>query len=252
MLNTFVALDLEATGLNEKNDRIIEVGAVRFQNGAVCAEYHSLIQPQRMLEERIIELTGIRNEDLQNAPLFSEIAEQLREFLGNDPLVGHRIRGDVAMLKRAFAMQKILFSVAAIDTLTWSRKLLPTLESRQLGALCAHYRIPIKAHRALEDARANGYLYLKMCEEFPQMDQAEATCVLVNIKRDTPATGAQREQIQRLSKQMTEKGLIDEERRFVCPDGQIRVLPGSAECKALTRSEASRLVEYLFQVLRTK
>lgn len=251
MLEEFVALDLEATGLNEKRDRIIEVGAVRFRGGLESEAYHTLINPQRELEERIIQLTGIRNEELLSAPVFAEIASGLREFLGDTPLVGHRIRGDVAMLKRAFAMEKLVFDAYAVDTLIWSRKCLPELESRQLGALCTHYEIPIKPHRAVEDARANGLLYLKLCEEFAEIREAQAAHVIVNVKRDTPATPAQREQIVRLTERLRAAGHLTADGKLPREGGEEWTIPGPKECKGLTRSEASRAVEYLMQAIRS-
>ena len=59
MINSYIALDLETTGLNPKQDKIIEIGAVRVENGQETGRFHTMLNPHRELEERITELTGI-------------------------------------------------------------------------------------------------------------------------------------------------------------------------------------------------
>ena len=64
MYDTYVSIDLETTGLNPKRDRIIEIGAIRVEQGQIAEEFSTFVDPGRKLEERITELTGIRDEDL--------------------------------------------------------------------------------------------------------------------------------------------------------------------------------------------
>ena len=68
MYDTYVSIDLETTGLNPKRDRIIEIGAIRVEQGQIVEEFSTFVDPGRKLEERITELTGIRDEDLADAP----------------------------------------------------------------------------------------------------------------------------------------------------------------------------------------
>ena len=68
MYDTYVSIDLETTGLNPKRDRIIEIGAIRVEQGQIAEEFSTFVDPGRKLEERITELTGIRDEDLADAP----------------------------------------------------------------------------------------------------------------------------------------------------------------------------------------
>ena len=154
MINTFVCIDLETTGLQPKTDKIIEIGAIRVDEGVITGEWESLVNPERKLEERIVELTGIQDEQLAAAKKISELFPDLLAFLGERPLLGHSVNFDFAFLKRAAAKEKLTFERQGIDTLKIARKYLKELESRSLGALCRHYEIPHKAHRALDDARA--------------------------------------------------------------------------------------------------
>ena len=146
MYDTYVSIDLETTGLNPKRDRIIEIGAIRVEQGQIAEEFSTFVDPGRKLEERITELTGIRDEDLADAPQLDEVFPQLLEFMGELPLLGHRILFDYSFLKKAAVDRKITFERSAVDTLQVARKYLPELPHRNLGYLCQYYEIP---HHAL-------------------------------------------------------------------------------------------------------
>ena len=94
MYDTYVSIDLETTGLNPKRDRIIEIGAIRVEQGQIVEEFSTFVDPGRKLEERITELTGIRDEDLADAPQLDEVFPKLLEFMGELPLLGHSILFD--------------------------------------------------------------------------------------------------------------------------------------------------------------
>ena len=133
MYDTYVSIDLETTGLNPKRDRIIEIGAIRVEQGQIAEEFSTFVDPGRKLEERITELTGIRDEDLADAPQLDEVFPQLLEFMGELPLLGHRILFDYSFLKKAAVDRKITFERSAVDTLQVARKYLPELPHRNLG-----------------------------------------------------------------------------------------------------------------------
>ena len=101
MTDTYVAIDLETTGLDPKKEKIIEIGAVKVVDGQVAEEFSTLVDPRRLLEERISELTGITDAELSGAPYIDEIIGLAAEFIGDLPLLGHRILFDYSFLKRA-------------------------------------------------------------------------------------------------------------------------------------------------------
>ena len=107
MYDTYVSIDLETTGLNPKRDRIIEIGAIRVEQGQIVEEFSTFVDPGRKLEERITELTGIRDEDLADAPQLDEVFPKLLEFMGELPLLGHSILFDYSFLKKAAVDRKI-------------------------------------------------------------------------------------------------------------------------------------------------
>lgn len=198
---SYVSIDLETTGLNPKTDKIMEIGAVKRIDGVCAGTFSAFVNPGKRLEPHIAELTGIREEDLQQAPYIEEVLPGLLAFLEELPLLGHRVLFDYSFLKKAAVNQKFTFEKQGIDTLQLSRKYLADLESRRLDYLCGYYRIPHKAHRALEDARAADLLYRKLAEQFFSEEEslfrpAQLTC---KVKKDRPATERQKERLYRLA-----------------------------------------------------
>src|SRR3990172_9472072 len=95
----FVGFDIEATDLSPDHGGIIELGAVRYQNGKEVAEFKQLIDPGHPIPPIITSITGIRDQDVTGKPRFEDVREKLREFLGDDPIIGHNIAFDVGFLK---------------------------------------------------------------------------------------------------------------------------------------------------------
>ena len=115
MILDFTAIDTETTGLNPKSDRMIEVGAVKVRNGNITERFETLINPGRKLEERIINLTGITQESLKNAPAIEEVLPDLLAFIGDDVLLGHKILFDFSFIKRAAVNHHLTFEKRGMD-----------------------------------------------------------------------------------------------------------------------------------------
>lgn len=225
MITTYISIDLETTGLNPKQDKIIEIGAVKVVNGEIADSFSRLINPGRKLEERITKLTGIRDEDLEGKPDITEVFPELVTFLGDLPLLGHSILFDYSFLKKAAVNQKLTFEKQAIDTLKIARKFLMELEHRSLDYLCDYYHIPHHAHRALADAEATHLLYGKLTELFGAQGEELffPKQLHFQVKRDTPATKPQKERLYRLLEQHN--------------------ITIETDVEKLTRSEASRFTD---------
>ena len=99
MDRTFVAIDVETTGLEAGVDEIIEVAAVKFRGDEVLETFSQLVKPRHSLPLKITRLTGISAESLAGAPRFSEVAPDLVRFVKSYPLVGHSIGFDIRMLQ---------------------------------------------------------------------------------------------------------------------------------------------------------
>jgi len=148
---TYVALDLETTGLDADRDAIIEVGAVKFRDDDVLETFSTFVNPGRRIPLAITDLTGIRDDDVANAPSVHDVISRLVRFVGKWPIVGHSIPFDMAFLHR----QSQLFDNELLDTFELASVLLPHAERYSLVALAHLLEIDMgRAHRALDDAQA--------------------------------------------------------------------------------------------------
>lgn len=161
MRDTFVALDLETTGLNPDFDTIIEVGAARFENGELLDTFGTLINPGRSIPERVTAITGISSDDVAGAPRIEAVLSDLRRFVGSHPVVGHRVEFDLSFLSE----YGIGTHNAAVDTYDLAAVMLPTAPRYNLNSLTSQLGLELEhAHRALDDAIAAGRLYWVLWE----------------------------------------------------------------------------------------
>lgn len=228
MVETYVALDLETTGLNAKNDKIIEIGAAKIYKGEIIDTYATFVNPGRILSETVKRLTGIRQEQVNSAPELKQVIPTLLGFIGDLPLLGHSILFDYSFVKRAAVNQSLSFEKEGIDTLKIARRYLADLESRNLGYLCRHYGISHSAHRALEDAIAAHQLYQRLCVQFYKKETSEraefkASPLIYCVKKEGVVTNHQKEKLY----QLVEKHKLVIE----------------FEIEKLTRNEASRYTD---------
>lgn len=203
MTDSYIALDLETTGLNPASDRILEIGAVKIRGGKITETYETLVNPGMKISSRIEELTGITNEMAAGGRETSAAVKELAEFCEELPLLGHNILFDYSFVKRNTVNQNLNFEKEGIDTLKIARTLLPDLESRSLEALCRHYEIAQeKAHRASYDAMAAMKLYETLRREFPDSpEELFAPRPLVcKFKKQGPITPAQKSYLNDLVK----------------------------------------------------
>lgn len=225
-----VVLDLETTGLNPRTDKIIEIGALLVEDGAVKDTFSTLVSPGRRLLPQTTEITGITDVMLEHAPVFSEIAEKLLAFLGEYVLLGHSIISDYAFLKKALVNEQpkgFTFERNGLDTLKIARRFLPAEQKKALPALTAYFQIPHEPHRALADAQATFLLYEKLWELYEAEEPSAFAPFPLHyqIKREVPVMPKQIEQIRRL---LEERGI-----------------PCDRDLSQLTKNEASRLADQI-------
>lgn len=216
MIDSFICLDLETTGLNPKTDKIIEIGAIRIENGIETGVFETFVNPGRLLEERIVELTGITDDDLKDAPQIAEILPEFIEFTKGLPLLGHSVLFDFSFIKKAAVNQKLTFEREGVDTLKIARKYLTELPHRSLGYLCEHYGIEHHAHRALQDVRATIRLHEILWNTYGAIEnETDMTGTSENkknslftpakliyqAKKDSPITKNQKERLYKLINQ---------------------------------------------------
>ncbi|MDQ0245719.1 DNA polymerase-3 subunit alpha (Gram-positive type) [Bacillus fengqiuensis] len=164
---TYVVFDVETTGLSAVYDTIIELAAVKVKEGEIIDRFESFANPHRPLSATIIELTGITDDMVQDAPEVEEVLRKFHEWIGNDVLVAHNASFDMGFLNTGF--QKIGLGRASnpvIDTLELARFLYPEMKNHRLNTLAKKLDVELtQHHRAIYDAEATGYILVKMLKD---------------------------------------------------------------------------------------
>ena len=162
----FVVFDLETTGLNPVNNEIIEIGAVKLKDGKVIDEFSSMVKPERNIPAKITEITGIDDSMVKDAEPFEKVFRKFIDFIGGAPLVAHNMDFDYSFIREPLNKFMRSDEVTLIDTLTLARAVKPKLKNHKLATLVDHYNIELdNHHRALDDAKATGYLLLELLSE---------------------------------------------------------------------------------------
>lgn len=164
---TFVALDTETTGLNCLTERIIEIGAVKFNSSGIIDYFQTLINPQKTIPYTVFQITGINDQMVEKSPDFSQIAPDLLNFLQDSILIGHNIQFDLRFLKvelERIHKKELLNPV--VDTLQFARWAFPENEKYRQTYLAEQLGINVKeAHRAGDDAKVCGDIFLHLIKE---------------------------------------------------------------------------------------
>lgn len=226
MIKTYVAFDLETTGLNVESDNIIEIGAIKVIDGKVKDRFMEFLKPDNPISSMITNITGITNEMVAYARRTEDIISDFMKFCEDYVLVGHNIMFDYKFTKKYANQYGHPFEKKGIDTLKIARKVHKDLESKSLEALCEHYHVVnASAHRAYHDALATAKIYQSMGHYFEQ-DYArlfEPEQLQYKPKKVQPITKKQTEYLQAL---LTCHGIRAEK-----------------DIETLTRSEASKMID---------
>lgn len=203
MINSYVAVDLETTGIGARVEKIMEIGMVKVVDGQVTDTYHTMVNPHREIPERIVQLTGITDEMVKDAPGIGEVLPEVIRFCDGFPLLGHQILFDYGFLAQTAANQKMKFEKEGIDTLKICRYLMPGAEKKNLGAACHYFGIdPDTTHRALSDAMSAHLLYGALMKQFGagRSDLFVSQKLNYKVKKERTATKRQKQHLQDLLK----------------------------------------------------
>lgn len=157
----FVSFDLETTGFISGVDRIVEIGAVRFNNGKADAVFSTLVDPEREIPEAASRVNGITNDMLVGKPTIDKLLNSFAEFCGEDIIVAHNAPFDFQFLAADITKYESQAPKGVVlDTCVMARKVFPGLPNYKLGTLVQHLDIPTtQFHRAEEDASYCGQLF---------------------------------------------------------------------------------------------
>ena len=159
----WVVLDVETTGLSPETDRVIEVAACRYDQGQLVDSFSSLVNPGKKLPAEITKLTGITNADLKTAPAFSEIAQKLKDFIGDLPMVAHNARFDAQFVRYECSRAGVPANIHYIDTQKLAKWCFYGMQDYKLSTLINELGLLDHAqeHRALSDVEATENLYMR-------------------------------------------------------------------------------------------
>lgn len=177
-----VALDIESTGFDTRIDQVIEIAAVKFDGDKVIDTFETFINPQIPIPKIITHITGIKDEDVANAPSLESIKEKLETFIGEAPIVGHNIDFDVNFLRaKGVSIMSPLY-----DTLQLSMILLPGLASYSLDTLGRVLKLEHeKKHRAMGDTVACFKLFTILESKISNINENTLEKIRSILKRST-------------------------------------------------------------------
>src|SRR5665811_359510 len=164
LLPSFVAIDVETTGLKPSTQRMIEIALIRYRQGEETDRYNRLLNPGRRIPAYITKLTGIRDDDVEDAAQFSELATEIVEFIGDEVLVGHNVGFDIRFLNAELQRARHATVInESIDTLSLATRVLPGLRRPGLDRVAKAVGLsPRKIHRAGVDAEITAQVALRL------------------------------------------------------------------------------------------
>jgi DNA polymerase-3 subunit epsilon len=163
-----VFVDIETNGLNHIRGRVIEVAAIRVEDGQVTATFQSLVDPETELPHYITTLTGITTDQVKKAPTFDQIADDLQLVLQDAVFVAHNVRFDYSFLKQEFTRVSMKFQPKQLCTVKLSRALYPHEKGHKLADLISRHSFSFSnRHRAYDDAAVLWQFISHVRKNFP-------------------------------------------------------------------------------------
>ncbi|MGG5462310.1 PolC-type DNA polymerase III [Clostridium sp. B9] len=166
----YIVFDIETTGFSSKNDKIIEIGAVKLKDGEIVDTFSSFVDPKVLVPYKITELTSITQNMVDGQPTIDEVLPKFMEFVGDAVLVAHNAAFDVGFIKKNLADMGRELENPVMDTVPLARYLYPDLKKVKLNLVAKHLGINLENHhRAVDDAAATAEIlkisFKKMKEE---------------------------------------------------------------------------------------
>jgi len=189
LLEEFVALDVETTGLKPGRQRIIEIAAIRYRHGQIERSFETLLHPGRGIPEFITKLTTISNEHVREAPVFADVAQEVVEFIGDSLIVGHNVSFDINFMNAELGRVDMPPLInERLDTMGLAVRLLRSLRKPSLDRVAAAVGLsPRKIHRAGGDARLTAEVALRLVDEgarqgVTSLDQLKSAATVVRAR----------------------------------------------------------------------
>ena len=165
--STFVVFDIETTGFSAVNDRIIEIGAVKVENGVITEKFSEFVNPERPIPFEIEKLTSINDRMVEDAPNISVILPRFMDFCGGSVLVAHNADFDTGFIRHNCEVLGLPYDYTYVDTLGIARSFLEGLKNYKLDTVVEAMGCTLaNHHRAVDDAGATADVFVRFLERF--------------------------------------------------------------------------------------
>ncbi|HAB67292.1 MAG TPA: hypothetical protein DCE23_07995 [Firmicutes bacterium] len=164
----FIALDFETTGIDSRVDRVVEIGAVIYENGKIIKTFDKLVNPNKLISPEASKVSKITNEMIENSPSETDLYPEFIEFLGNALngeiyICAHNARFEIGFITETLNRLGYKGSFKFLDTLYISKILITGLKDYKQDTVASHFNIVNRqSHRACTDAETCGNILLEL------------------------------------------------------------------------------------------
>ena len=198
MISDYIAIDLETTGIRLSKDKIIEVGLLKVKDSHIIDTFSCVINPDMQVDNKILELTKISENELENAKRIHEVINHIVDFCEDYVLLGHNTIFDYSFVKKEANRAGLEFEKRGIDTYKLCKKVLPENVRKNLTEACGYFGIERKnSHRAFSDAYYTHVLFQEIIKNFKTLE-ISSEAMKVKIKKFVPIRKRTKEDLQKL------------------------------------------------------
>ena len=198
IISDYIAIDLETTGIRLSKDKIIEVGLLKVKDSHIIDTFSCVINPDMQVDDKILELTKISKNELENAKRIHEVINHIVDFCEEYVLLGHNTIFDYSFVKKEANRAGLEFEKRGIDTYKLCKKVLPDNVRKNLTDACNYFGIEIKnSHRAFSDAYYTHVLFQEIIKNFKTLE-ISSEAMKVRIKKFVPIRKRTKEDLQKL------------------------------------------------------
>lgn len=198
IISDYIAIDLETTGIRLSKDKIIEVGLLKVKDSHIIDTFSCVINPDMQVDDKILELTKISKNELENAKRIHEVINHIVDFCEDYVLLGHNTIFDYSFVKKEANRAGLEFEKRGIDTYKLCKKVLPENVRKNLTDACNYFGIERKnSHRAFSDAYYTHVLFQEIIKKFKTLE-ISSEAMKVKIKKFVPIRKRTKEDLQKL------------------------------------------------------
>ena len=189
MNQEYVVFDTETTGFYAGSDQMIEIGAVKIKNGEITDRFDELINPNRKLPPKIVELTAITDDMLKDCEDEKTVTKKFLKWANDLPMVAHNAKFDISFMRAACSKYDLgEFNYTVLDTMSMARMLYPSWINHKLSTLVKNLEVPWdedKHHRGDYDAEGTAIAFYKMCKTLCDRNITTTTKILDEVDMES-------------------------------------------------------------------